>query len=58
MLLNLYRYTDQTCGELTSLMERLKDRLWLPHQAGLEFHENRLVVISEQANSYAKIAEE
>lgn len=52
-LLNLYRYSSSTRGELLSVLQTLRHRLWLPHQVGREFHRNRLSTISTNAASYA-----
>jgi hypothetical protein len=51
-LLNLYRYTPETREELIGILEQLGDRLWVPHQAALEYQRNRLVVIDRQASVY------
>lgn len=47
-LLNLYRYSDDTREQLLDLFKQVEDRLWIPHQVGKEFHENRFAVISGQ----------
>ncbi|MBD3638343.1 MAG: DUF4935 domain-containing protein [Crocinitomicaceae bacterium] len=41
VLLNLYRYSKDTRDEILELMEKLKDKIYLPHQVGLEFNKNR-----------------
>lgn len=51
-LLNLYRYTDQTANEFLATLHGIQERLWMPHQAGLEFHRRRLDVIDQQAKAY------
>lgn len=57
ILLNLYRYTDESREGLLEILEshKLCERLWLPFQAALEFHQNRALVIAEQAVPYQKI---
>ncbi|MDL5022656.1 PIN-like domain-containing protein [Bacillus velezensis] len=55
ILLNLYRYSKETSEKLFALLEKSKDRLWLPHQIALEFHLNRTNVILDQQTSYEKI---
>jgi hypothetical protein len=57
ILLNLYRYTDETREGLLEILEsqKISERLWLPFQAALEFHRNRALVIAEQAVPYQKI---
>lgn len=57
VLLNLYRYSEATRNELFKLLSRMKPRLWLPHQAALEYHRNRLSVIAGLEDAYEKIAE-
>jgi len=55
VLFNLYRYSPGTCIELTGLLKKLGDRLWLPHHAGVEFHRGRLGVVKDQAKAHAKV---
>jgi len=52
ILLNLYRYSEKTRTELLKLLRDLRDRIWLPNQAGLEFHRNRLGLILDEAAKY------
>lgn len=51
-LLNVYRYTPQTQQKMLSILEKLGGRVWIPHQAVLEFHRNRHRVIAAQAAAY------
>jgi hypothetical protein len=55
ILLNLYRYSDKTRIELLTLFRGLRDRIWLPHQAGLEFHRNRLGLIADESAKYQQM---
>jgi hypothetical protein len=48
VLLNFYRFQRTARDELFDALEKLGDRLWIPHQVGLEFHQTRLVVMAEQ----------
>jgi PIN like domain len=48
VLLALYRFQAGARDELFGALEKLGDRLWIPHQVGLEFHRNRINVISDQ----------
>ncbi|MET7970927.1 PIN domain-containing protein [Micromonospora sp. NPDC005305] len=41
VLLNLYRYNAQTRTDLVAVLNRLEDRLWVPHQVLVEFWRNR-----------------
>lgn len=51
VLLNLYRLPTVARDELLDLLELLKDRLWIPHQVGLEFQRGRLTVIANERKS-------
>jgi PIN domain-containing protein len=57
ILLNLYRYSETTRSELLKLLVSLRERLWLPNQAGLEFYRNRLTVIFKEASKYQVMLE-
>lgn len=52
VLLNLYRYSNLTREEFFTVLESLSDRLWMPHQVGYEYLNNRLSVIAEQVKVY------
>ncbi|MFJ9440493.1 PIN-like domain-containing protein [Kitasatospora sp. NPDC101235] len=52
VLLDLYRYIPQARNELISALRELGDRLWVPYQAGKEFHERRFNAISNQQKSF------
>jgi hypothetical protein len=54
-LLNLYRYSDETRDEFLDLLRNNAQRLWLPYQVGLEFQNNRLGVIEQQASAYEAV---
>lgn len=51
-LLNMYRYSDTTRDALFTQFERIKKRVWLPHQAGVEFFRNCISVIAAQKKTY------
>jgi len=57
VLLNLYRYSEQTREALIGILEKIVDRLWIPHQVALEYQDNRLSTIAEQARRYDRISE-
>jgi hypothetical protein len=46
VILNLYRYPSVAREEFFGVLERIKDRLWIPHQVGLEYQRRRLTVIA------------
>jgi hypothetical protein len=52
VLLNIYRYSNSTADELIDIFNENKNRLWIPHQVGLEFQGNHIDLINEQANKY------
>lgn len=55
VLLNLYEYSEETTNDLFTLLNLIKDRIWLPHQVGVEFLRDRLNVIFRQKSAYQKI---
>lgn len=55
VLLNFYRYQETTRTELFKILNQLKKRLWIPYHVGLEFHRNRVNVISDQIEKKPKI---
>ncbi len=52
VLLNLYRYTEVTRDKFFEVLENLKENSILTHQAGSEYHKNRLVTINSQQKAY------
>lgn len=57
VLLNLYRYSEKTVKELIDMLTEISERLWVPHQAALEYHRQRLNVIYHQREAYGRIQE-
>jgi uncharacterized membrane-anchored protein YhcB (DUF1043 family) len=57
VLLNLYRYTPNTKDSLLAILEKVSDRIWLPHQAAYEYHNRRLDVIQQQMKAYDSVPE-
>ncbi|MFE9870268.1 PIN-like domain-containing protein [Micromonospora sp. NPDC005686] len=55
VLLELYRFAAPARTELFEVLERIGERLWIPHQVRLEFHRNRLKVMSSQEESYQEV---
>jgi hypothetical protein len=55
VLLNLYRYSEKTRKDFLLVMSKVKDRIFLPHQVGLEYHSNRLSTIEGLENSYSAL---
>lgn len=54
VLLGLYRYTEETKNDLIGILKKIANRLWIPHQAALEYQRERMVVIVEQEDAYDK----
>jgi len=46
VLLDLYRVPEGTRGKILDMLRGWKDRLWIPHQVGVEFHGKRQQTIS------------
>jgi len=45
VLLNMCRFSKQSCNELLGIIKKHKVNLWLPYQVATEFFNNRLAVI-------------
>lgn len=52
ILLNLYEYKQKTRNDLLSQIKELEERIWLPYQAALEFHNSRIKVIYDIQRSF------
>jgi hypothetical protein len=57
VLLDLYRLPTATRDELFGVLELFKNRLWIPHQVGLEFQRRRLGAISTERDQSGKTLE-
>jgi len=55
ILLNFYRYKNDTTNTFFDLLDKLKDRIYLTHQVCQEYFRNRLDVISEQEKAYSEV---
>ena len=55
VLLNLYRYSENSKDDLLDVLEFYKDRLWIPYQVGLEYHQDRVSVFTEINAAYDQI---
>lgn len=51
-LLNMCRYSKQSCDELLGIIKKHKDNLWLPYQVAMEFFNNRIGVIEGIRNGF------
>lgn len=52
VLLNLYRYSEETKKELENAINQIKDKIFITHQAAKEFFQNRLDVSSNPVKEY------
>ena len=57
VLLNLYRYNDETRNEFIKIIKFYKKRLWIPYQVGLEFHRRREDIMRKNSKAYNVLAE-
>lgn len=57
VLLSAYRFAPTARGELLSVVERIAERVWIPHRVAEEFHRNRLSVISDYDAAYVPVIE-
>ena len=56
VLLNLYSYSPKATKVFFSILKKVSDRIWLPHQAALEYQDNRLKKISAQESTYEQVS--
>ncbi|QYK53778.1 MAG: DUF4935 domain-containing protein [Fimbriimonadaceae bacterium] len=56
VLLNVYRYDDETREAFFEILAALKDRIWIPHQSAKEFFENRISVIQEPVKQFEELS--
>lgn len=47
VLLGMYIYSESIRTKFFDVLNSLQERLWIPHQVGLEYHRNRLNKIAE-----------
>lgn len=52
ILLNLYRYDEKTRTEFLEILDKLKEKLWVPHQVALEYQKNRINEIINQREKF------
>ncbi|MEI6349330.1 MAG: PIN-like domain-containing protein [Bacteroidota bacterium] len=53
VLLDLYRYSDETVENLISTMEKIKERIWIPYRIAFEYHRRLNDIIKGQATEYS-----
>jgi hypothetical protein len=52
VLLDLYRITPKARRHVLNAFNRVADRLWVPHQAALEFSRNRKQTVIDRTSSF------
>lgn len=57
ILLNLYRYSNDTRNSFFVILDKLNSRIWIPHQVGKEFAKNRESTINNARKEYENIYE-
>ena len=58
VLLHAYRYKPELQAQLLDYWQRLRDRVWLPHQVALEYHRNvPNAIMGEQLAAYQALRE-
>jgi len=55
VFLNLYGYAKQTRDDFFKIIEKLENRIWIPHQVGLEYQRRRLEVIKNEKTVFNDI---
>ncbi|MDJ0366774.1 PIN domain-containing protein [Hymenobacter sp. H14-R3] len=53
VLLDFFRYSDDTVEDLMATIEKVKDRIWIPYQVAAEYHKLLYNIIGEQAGHYS-----
>ena len=55
ILLHIYSYTPETRERFFEILNKLNERIWIPHQVAYEYQKNRIYVISDQVKAYEDI---
>lgn len=58
ILLNFYRYSEDTREKLFKILKKVKKRLWIPYQVGKEFFENKDKVMVNSYKEYDTLENE
>ena len=56
ILLNFYRYSEDTKKEMFKILTNLKDRLWIPYQIAKEYFKNKNNVMVNSYDEYTKLS--
>ena len=55
VLLKLYSYQPNTLSDFFSILEKLGDKIWIPHQVGLEFQNRRLDIKAKEKQKFSDL---
>ena len=55
VLLHLYRVTPTAREQIFATLSEVRGRLWIPHQAALEFHRNRTDVVLGRLSQFREV---
>ena len=56
VLLDIYRYSDETANQILSMLDNIKSQLWLPYQVAYEYHKDRNnKVLGNNIRTYSNI---
>ena len=58
ILLNFYRYSNETREELYKTLEAVKDRLWIPYQVAYEYFKDKKIVITDTYKAFNELLSE
>ncbi|BBI31144.1 PIN domain-containing protein [Cohnella abietis] len=57
-LLNIYRFSPGTTGDILKIFEQISDQIWLPAQVLEEFNRNHKNVVNKERNKYREVKAE
>ena len=58
ILLNFYRFSNETRSEIYEVLNSLKKRLWIPYQVAYEYFKNKEKVIVDANDDFDKLSDE
>ena len=53
--LNFYSYAEKTKSDLFSILDKIKNNIWVPNHVALEYQRRRLDVIDKERENFTKI---
>lgn len=56
VLLDIYRYSNETANQILEMLDNIKNQLWLPYQVAYEYHRDRNEkVLGSHIRTYASV---